>query len=192
MNDSNVTLATAIDIDSTADFAILGIDFFETEFVDLFARESPEKQKLRSQRVENRDRLLGFLQLHRLKFNELVERTESPSDLRAALFTEFSEQSVNDRAFRILLHHPNELWNFLKSDRYNGDPIALASAMASAPEGKSPRTSLDYFLAKRNQENFKGVHFGAVQEREDRILASKMRLRGNRAGLWVGIRSRQK
>jgi hypothetical protein len=57
------------------------------------------------------------------------------------------------------------------------EAFELASAMAGVLEGLSPRSSLDYFLARKNLGKFRGVHFAAMQEREARILASKKRLR---------------
>jgi hypothetical protein len=126
---------------------------------------------------EARDSILGFIQLYRIEFNQLVEVCRSAGALKVGLSTTFAQQSINDRGLRILLDHPKELWRFLKSDRYNGDPIELASAMAGVLEGLKPRSSLDYFLAKKNLRNFRGVHFAAMLEREDRILRSKKRLR---------------
>jgi hypothetical protein len=181
------------DIDNTdcfesyTEFYVLGDDDCTDEAPFLpSVPESTEKSLCRSKRVENRDRLLGFIQLHKFQFNELAENCDSAADLRISLFTVFAAQSVHNRAFRILLHYPNELWSFLKSERYNGDPIELASAMACLPDGLSPRTSLDYFLARKNINNFRAANFAAIQEREFRILTSKKRQGRNRMGRWVG------
>jgi hypothetical protein len=167
------------------EFKILTDDIEEVKRKTLGGLEPFHKRERRSRLCEARDCVLGFLHLHRIEFNKLAGVCRSAQALNIGLSIRFAQQSNNDRGLRILLDHPKELWRFLKSDRYNGDPIELASAMAGVLEGLSPRSSLDYFLARKNLGRFRGIHFAAMQEREARILASKKRLRDDRSGLWL-------
>jgi hypothetical protein len=163
-------------------FYTLGNDWRDIDVATI--PETTSKERRRSRQSENRDRVLGFVLLHRAKLDELVKRSRSATMLKKNLVSNFPEQSVHDFGLRIFLQHPKELWRYLNSDRYNGDPIELASAMAGVPEGMSARRSLDYFLAKRNLRNHRGVHFAAMHEREDRILSSKARPRSDQRGRW--------
>ncbi len=119
-----------------------------------------------------RDRVLGFLQLHMKEVAKMIEDATSADSLRAALLKRYGKQRPRDAGVAILLEYPEELWSFItKSGRYHGDAVELASAMAGPPEMK-PRAALDYFLSKENAGNLKAQQVGAMKERTDRIYPS--------------------
>jgi hypothetical protein len=64
---------------------------------------------------------------------------------------------------------------FIKDgSRYKGDAIEVASAMAGVPE-MEPRSSYDYFLAKKNRDKFGAQQFGGIKARDKRISEGKRR-----------------
>lgn len=78
-----------------------------------------------------RDRVLGFLQLHMKEVAKMIEDATSADSLRAALLKRYGKQRPRDAGVAILLEYPEELWSFItKSGRYHGDAVELASAMA--------------------------------------------------------------
>ena len=175
----------------------VGASVFEIEPCDSFslAVSSSEKKARKLEQIElYRDLVLTAVQMHFGTLQTLLEKAESARELRTGLLLAFPPSSIQNRGLMILLNHSESLWKFVHSDRYNGDPIEIASAMAGAPLKMGPRTSLDHFLAKKNRANFRAIQFGANEHRKRRISLSKRRnqgidsLRSNFGGMLTGTR----
>jgi hypothetical protein len=151
-------------------FDIVPCDFFS------LALSSSERRSKKREHIElYRDLILTAVQMYFSTLRTLMEKAKSSQDLRTELLLTFPKPSMQNRGLMILLNHSESLWKFIHSNRYSGDAIEIASAMAGAPLGLEPRTSLDYFLAKKNRGDFRAIQFGANADRKKRISLSKRR-----------------
>jgi hypothetical protein len=161
----------------TETFAV-GSSVFEIVPCDLFSlavNSSERRSRKREQMELSRDLILTAVQMYSSTLRTLMEKAKSAQELRTELLLSFLKPSMQNRGLMILLNHSESLWKFIHSNRYNGDAIEIASAIAGAPMLMEPRTSLDYFLAKKNKANFQAIQFGAEAERNNRISSSKRR-----------------
>src|ERR1700733_11305731 len=176
--DTPAKFAADIWIRSKTETFAVGSSVFEIVPCDFFslAVSSTERRSRKREQMElYRDLILKAVQMYFNTLRTMMEKAKSAQELRTELLLAFLESSMQNRGLMILLNHSESLWKFIHSNRYNGDAIEIASAMAGAPLGLEPRTSLDYFLAKKNRGNFRAIQFGAYKDRQNRISSSKRR-----------------
>jgi hypothetical protein len=132
--------------------------------------------KDRDQMELDREQILSFLSPRWIAIKRMLAVSTCLNDLQTVLFESYiAPKQISHRGLDILFNNADQLFLFIsEGDRYKGDAIEIASAMAGVPE-MEPRSSYDYFLAKRNRGKFKAQQVGAMKERDERISEGKKR-----------------
>jgi hypothetical protein len=96
--------------------------------------------------------ILSFINPRWDEIKQMLAVSKSANEIQKALFEPFiAKQMISHPGLDILFNNADVLFKFISdSDRYQGDAIEIAAAMAGVPEMK-PRSSYDCFLAKENQ-----------------------------------------
>jgi hypothetical protein len=132
--------------------------------------------KDRDQMESDYAQILSFLNPRWTTIKRMLSRVRLAKGLRKALSKRFfSRKEIPHRGLDILFNNADVLVKFISDRRrYKGDAIEIAAAMAGVPE-MEPRSSYDYFLAKKNRDKFDAQQFGAIDTRVARISAGKRR-----------------
>ena len=132
--------------------------------------------KDRGQMELDRDQILSFLSSRWIEISQLLATSTTANELQTGFFENYIDPKlISHRGLDILFNNAGSLFLFINdSNRYQGDAIEIASAMAGVPE-MEPRSSYDYFLAKKNRNQFKAQQFGAMTARTTRVSRGKRR-----------------
>jgi hypothetical protein len=133
-------------------------------------------KKSRGQMEVNRDQILSFVSPRWIEIEEILADATAANDVQKALFERYiASELISHPGLDILFNNAGSLFLFIKDgSRYRGDAVEVASAMAGVPD-MAPRSSYDYFLAKKNRSKFDAQQLGAMKVRSKRISKGKRR-----------------